>query len=106
MRKHYPVGLAAVVCLVAASLSGCGKEAPSAEPPPNPFAGLPFVLVPGPDGSLLPRSADGKPLEASKTPPVDGIRAIRNLRQAVVLTIEGSCYHWIYVNGTWYKVPC
>ena len=104
MRKHC---LAAVACLVAASLSGCGKETPPpAEPPPNPFAGLPFVLVPGPDGSLVPRTAGGKPLEPSKTPPADGIKAIRNLSQAVVLTIEGSCYHWVYVSGQWYKIPC
>ena len=104
MRKHY---LIAVACLAVASLSGCGKETPpSAEQPPNPFAGVPFVLVPGPDGSLVPRSADGKALEPSATPPTEGIKAIRNLSQAVVLTIDGSCYHWVYVNGRWYKVPC
>lgn len=98
----------AVVCLAGAVLSGCGRQAPPTEPPTqaNPFAGQPFVLVPGEDGNLEPRASDGKPLERSDGPPADGIEAIRNLSQAVVVTIEGSCYHWVYINGHWYKVPC
>jgi hypothetical protein len=98
----------AVVCLAAAVLSGCGRQAPPTEPPmqANPFVGLPFVLVPGADGTLEPRTADGKPLEPSDGPPGDGIKAIRNLSQAAVVTIEGSCYHWVYINGQWYKAPC
>ncbi|HCO42936.1 MAG TPA: hypothetical protein DCZ11_11695 [Gammaproteobacteria bacterium] len=98
----------AVVSLAGVALSGCGRETPPAEPSPqtNPFAGLPFVLVPDKDGNLQPRTADGKPLEPREGPPGDGIKAIRNLGQAVVITIEGSCYHWVYVNGHWYRVPC
>lgn len=98
----------AVVSLVGVALSGCGRETPPAEPPPqtNPFADVPFVLVPDENGNLQPRTADGKPLEPSDGPPGDGIKAIRNLGQAVVITVEGSCYHWVYINGHWYKVPC
>lgn len=98
----------AVVGLVGVALSGCGRETPPAEPPPrnNPFDGVPFVLVPDENGRLQPRTADGRPLEPSDGAPGDGIKAIRNLSQAVVITIEGSCYHWVYINGHWYKVPC
>lgn len=88
-------------------LSGCGRDK-SAQPPGevNPFAGLPFVLAPGPTGELEPRDADGKPLPPSNTPPTEQIKAIRNLSQAAVLKIDGSCVYWIYIGGRWYQKPC
>ncbi len=107
MTTKGKLALTAAVLLIGAGLSSCGKDR-STEPPPqaNPFAGLPFVLVPGPDGNLEPRAPDGKPIPPSDKPPAEGIKAIRNLSQVAVLKIEGSCYYWIYYNGRWYQVPC
>lgn len=88
-------------------LSGCGKEGP-AEPPTqgNPFASLPFVLAPGPNGNLEPRAADGRPIPPSELPPAEQIKAIRNLSQVAVLKIDGSCYYLVYIGGHAYKIPC
>jgi PBP1b-binding outer membrane lipoprotein LpoB len=97
--------LATAVLLTALGLSGCGKEK-AAKQSANPFAGVPFVLTPGPDGSLQPRTPDDKPIPPSQTPPADAIKTIRGLSQVAVLKIEGSCYYLIYANGQWYKVPC
>jgi hypothetical protein len=106
MKTKGKLALTAVVLVVGVGLSGCGKGAPPAEPTANPFAGLPFVLVPDKDGNLEPRTPDGKPIPPSDKPPGEGIKAIRNLSQVAVLKIEGSCYYWIYYNGRWYQLPC
>lgn len=95
-----------VLLLVGAGLSGCGKDRSTEPPPASPFAGLPFVLVPAPDGNLEARTPDGKLIPPSEKPPEDGIKAIRNLSQVTVLKVEGSCYYWIYFGGRWYKIPC
>lgn len=78
MKGRYLAGLVVAVCLVGAGLSGCGKEAPPAKPPANPFAGLPFVLVPDKDGNLEPRTADGAPIQPSDKPP-EAAQSLRNL---------------------------
>ena len=106
MKRLRLAGLIVGSGLLLAGLSGCGKDTPPAKPPINPFAGLPFVLVPGPGGNLEPRTADDKPIAPADTPPTDAIKAIANLSQVSVLKIDGSCYYLIYSNGRWYKVPC
>lgn len=106
MKTKGKLALTAAVLLVGIGLSGCGKDRSTEPPPANPFAGLPFVLVPGSDGNLEPRTPDGKPIPPSDKPPGEGIKAIRNLSQVAVLKIEGSCYYWIHYNGRWYQVPC
>ncbi len=93
--------------LVGLVLSGCGRDKSAQQPvAANPFAGLPFVLAPGPNGELEPRDADGKPLPPSDRPPTEQIKAIRNLSQVAVLKIDGSCVYWIYIGGRWYQKPC
>lgn len=106
MTSKGKLALTAAVLLISAGLASCGKGRPTEPPQVNPFAGLPFVLVPASDGSLEPRTPDGKPIPPSDQPPAEGIKAIRNLSQVTVLKIEGSCYYVIYNNGRWYKVPC
>ncbi|ANX04449.1 hypothetical protein PG2T_09835 [Immundisolibacter cernigliae] len=107
MKMKGKLSVTAAALLVGVGLSGCGKDR-STEPAPqaNPFAGLPFVLVPGPDGNLEPRTPDGKPIPPSDKPPEEGIKAIRSLSQVAVLKIDGSCYYWIYFQSRWYKAPC
>ena len=99
--------LATAVLLTAMGLSGCGKDK-AAEPAPqaNPFAGLPFVLVPDQNGNLEPRTPDGKPIAPSDVPPPDAIKAVRGVSQVTVLKVEGSCYHWVFILGRWYLIPC
>lgn len=105
MKKRNLAGLAAAMCLVGAGLSGCGKEAPSTESQANPFAGLPYVLVPDKDGNLEPRTADGAPIPPSDKPP-EAARGLRNLAPGTVLKLESPCVIWVYYNGKWYPVPC
>lgn len=107
MSMMHKTGCVAAVLLAGFFLTGCGKEEPT-EPPKqgNPFASLPFVLVPGPNGNLEPRAADGRPIPPSQTPPAEQIKAISNLSQVAVLKIEGSCYYLVYVGGRWYQMPC
>ncbi len=88
-------------------LSGCGLDKPAEQPTEsNPFTGLPFVLVPGQDGTLEVRDANGKPVAPSDVPPGEGIKTIRNLSQVTVLKIDGSCFYWVYIGGRWYQRPC
>ncbi|MBC7161039.1 MAG: hypothetical protein H5U26_02875 [Immundisolibacter sp.] len=105
MKKRTLASLAAAMCLVGAGLSGCGKGEPPAEPKANPFAGLPFVLVPDKDGNLEPRTADGAPIQPSDSPP-EIARNLRNLSPGTVLKLASPCVIWIYFNGKWYPVPC
>ncbi len=88
-------------------LSGCGRDQPAEQPKEgNPFAGASFVLVPGQDGTLEVRDANGKPVAPSDAPPGKGIKAIRNLSQVAVLRVDGSCFYWVFIGGRWYQVPC
>ena len=96
---------AAAVLVASTALSGCGQQKAS-EPQANPFAGLPFVLVPDQNGNLEPRTPDGKAIAPSDTPPPDAIKAIRGVSQVTVLKVEGSCYHWVFILGRWYLIPC
>ncbi|MGK2942168.1 MAG: LPS translocon maturation chaperone LptM [Immundisolibacter sp.] len=107
VNKYRAVALV-VVLVSSLVLTACGRKGPPPDSPEqvNPFAGLPFVLVPGPTGELEPRDANGKPLHPSDTPPSEGITAIRSVSQVLVLKVDGSCWTWIYVGGQWYKVPC
>jgi hypothetical protein len=57
MTTKGKLALTVVVLVVGVGLTGCGKDRSTEPPPPaNPFVGLPFVLVPGPDGNLEPRT--------------------------------------------------
>lgn len=107
MKMQGKLAVTAVALLVGVGLSGCGKDRSTEAPPQaSPFADSPFVLVPGPDGNLEPRTPDGKPITPSDRPPEEGIKAIRNLSQVTVLKVDGSCYYSIVINGRWYKAPC
>jgi hypothetical protein len=87
-------------------LSGCGKGQQSGPPEANnPFAGVPFVLVPDRDGNLEPRTADGKPIAPSDKPP-EAAKRLRNLGPGTVLKLESPCIIWVYSNGKWYAIPC
>lgn len=105
MQMRTLASLATAICLVGGGLSGCGKGEPPAEPKANPFAGLPFVLVPDKDGTLEPRTADGAPIQPSDKPP-EAARGLRNLGPGTVLKLASPCVIWVYYNGKWYPVPC
>lgn len=105
MKGRYLTGPVVAVCLVGTVLSGCGKEAPPTEPQANPFAGLPFVLVPDKEGNLEPRTADGAPIQPSDKPP-EAAQGLRNLAPGTVLKLQKPCVIWVYYNGKWYPVPC
>lgn len=95
---------AAAMLSVGVGLSGCGKK-PGPESRVGPFAGVPFVLVPDQHGNLEPRTADGKPIAPSDTPP-EAAKGLRNLAPGTVLKLESPCVLWVYANGKWYPVPC
>jgi len=96
--------LAVAVWLAALGVSGCGKEK-AVEPQANPFAGVPFVLVPDQDGKLEPRTPDGKPIAPSETAP-EAAKGLQNLSAGTVLKLESPCVIWVYINGNWYPIPC
>lgn len=98
------LGLATVVLLVGAGLSGCGKQR-AAESQVNPFAGVPFVLVPDQNGNFEPRTADGRPIAPSDTAP-EAAKGLRNLSAGTMLKLESPCVIWVYINGKWYPIPC
>lgn len=105
MKRGNLAGLVVAICLLGGGLSGCGKQTPPAEPQANPFAGLPFVLVPDKEGNLEPRTADGAPIQPSDTPP-EAAQGLRNLAPGTMLKLEKPCVIWVYYNGKWYPVPC
>ena len=106
VKRRNLFGLGAALYLIGAGLSGCGKDAPPAEPPSaNPFAGLPFVLVPDKEGQLELRAADGALLQPSDKPP-EAAKGLRNLAPGTVIRSQSPCVIWVYFNGRWYPVPC
>ena len=96
----------AAAMVVVFAVSACGKKTDVPPREANPFAGLPFVLVPDKEGKLVLRDANGQPAAPNEGPLPEQIKAIRALTQVTVLKIEGSCYYWIVIGGVWYKMPC